>query len=806
MRVGSLLVLALCVGAAVASPTALFRQFAAIDDSWQESTCLASAGYGAGEIQGCKLGTRNGGTRAENAYNLLCLADRFGVASNNCMVDYATGAKSCPGMDASAQSVYASPEEVVDALVDTDSWELTPGMPITSSGPGGRFRGMAIVELNDHEYSTVAPRAVVFSTTPAASLIDVYNFCPLAGGNTMGGDDSFLGGGRVLNTMCNALYSGVQAMVSDCSLVRFYLTPKDNVFVSGAAQSNLDFGFGVASDEWDSYGDASEGVTLYNDISIISVREIANKANPGEIMYDTVTNMVPSNKALLPGGRGEVSIGNVNAFTNQDFFNSVLKEQNPRIDTFGWSSWLDAPVMTIKKGGVYEFVAGVCNCGDGTKGTTALFMAEDSIRICDKTPMDVTCSFDDTVWKNKNGLSSGSTVGLELRSGQCPAPPMPTYKTGCAGEREMYLDSASLDAKGRLVHKYATAEDSSVTCTYLYVDEIPRPSGQLTADKTEVMLDVNGEAFVEFDWLAEGCGLREVTILPDAFATAPTTRTAVPMIVKETYQDVNEPKSGTVNAMYRYSPRTRSNYLTGISELSSATYTAELTVTNKFGFKAIKYVQVCVVQNGDSTLPNTCSFAPEPTQEPVATTTPPTPSPTPIVDRFCCKSTDAGAVCEADSSDTEKSDSESSGTEKSDSESSGTEKSDSETSGTEKSDSETSGTEKSESEETDNEKSESEFSETEKSETEDTNNEKSETEDTNNEKSESEDTNTEKEDKNKKRFVNASDKRFKKKGKGYHGFGKFWGKGFGKPKSSDSEAEATIDAEILACKCRCSTR
>jgi gliding motility-associated-like protein len=150
------------------------------------------------------------------------------------------------------------------------------------------------------------------------------------------------------------------------------------------------------------------------------------------------------NIARLPNGGGIVSINNVNAITNQQFFtfngdgNSPPYNSNPQyIQYDGFTKVLEA-VSKVQCGQTYHLIIAIADAGDG-QWDSGMFLEANSLST--KTPIEIDYTLSQQVYSNPDWLAEGcvsSTVTLTRQNNLASSLTIPVQVSGTASNGQDY--------------------------------------------------------------------------------------------------------------------------------------------------------------------------------------------------------------------------------------------------------------------------------------------------------------------------------------------------------------------------------
>lgn len=150
------------------------------------------------------------------------------------------------------------------------------------------------------------------------------------------------------------------------------------------------------------------------------------------------------NIARLPNGGGIVSINNVNAITNQQFFtfngdgNSPPYDSNPQyIQYDGFTKVLEA-VSKVQCGQTYHLIIAIADAGDG-QWDSGMFLEANSLST--KTPIEIEYTLSQQVYTNPDWLAEGcvsAAVTLTRQNNTASSLTIPVQVSGTATNGQDY--------------------------------------------------------------------------------------------------------------------------------------------------------------------------------------------------------------------------------------------------------------------------------------------------------------------------------------------------------------------------------
>ena len=166
------------------------------------------------------------------------------------------------------------------------------------------------------------------------------------------------------------------------------------------------FNYVFGSEEYPEY--APPESSTYNDVFGFFI------SGPGIIGYENI--------AQLPNGNGVVSINNVNAITNMQYYisngngtNAPFNNSDQYIQYDGFTKVLKA-VSEVQCGETYHLVLAIADVGDGS-WDSGIFLEANS--LSSPTPVEITYTLSDELFSNPDWIAEGcvtATVTLERQT------------------------------------------------------------------------------------------------------------------------------------------------------------------------------------------------------------------------------------------------------------------------------------------------------------------------------------------------------------------------------------------------------
>lgn len=188
------------------------------------------------------------------------------------------------------------------------------------------------------------------------------------------------------------------------------------------------FNYVFGSEEYPEY--APPESSTYNDVFGFFI------SGPGIIGYENI--------AQLPNGNGVVSINNVNAITNTQYYisngngtNAPFNNSDQYIQYDGFTKVLKA-VSEVQCGETYHLVLAIADVGDGS-WDSGIFLEANS--LSSPTPVEITYTLSDELFSNPDWIAEGcvtATVTLERQTNINQSLTVPLIVSGSATNGEDY--------------------------------------------------------------------------------------------------------------------------------------------------------------------------------------------------------------------------------------------------------------------------------------------------------------------------------------------------------------------------------